>query len=367
LIIRDRNKTTHKPQFLNSSLILESTMGLLTSASSTLTTIFASSQAQTQASPSTSSFPQFSKLPIELRLKIWAFALEPRPLRVHLHKFDPSWLNDQQRYESYAPDWPEHSSLAEPFDGPQFTPMTEEEGREIYCNPDYPSDPQPYHMVVTPCTDAHPCRCTYYPPSSTHALPLPPLLSTCRESREAFMGQYIRCLESEYSTRGVPVVHPTSLLVKSPPSTLLPQTGLIINPFLDTIILHVNVAYRSDVQQVHYFASILSTQLPEVRKVVIQIDIAMPPYKFWQSARFQYWRRWGEDGWWVPTRFLIRLRGLREVVLVCGEKEKMLPSEWRARTEGQWVEELEKKREEWLGEWRGEMLSLRFVGDVKEA
>ncbi|KAH8787431.1 hypothetical protein F5882DRAFT_461675 [Hyaloscypha sp. PMI_1271] len=203
----------------------------------------------TSASPSTSSFPQFSKLPIELRLKIWAFALEPRHLRVHLHKFHPSWLNDQQRYDSYAPDWPEHSSLTEPFDGPQFTLMTEEEGGEIYCDPDYYSDPQPYHMVVTPCADAHPCRCTYYPPSSTHALPLPPLLSTCRESREAFMGQYIRCLESEYSTRGVPVVHPTSLLAKSPPSTLLPQTGLIINPSLDAIILHANVASRSDVQQ----------------------------------------------------------------------------------------------------------------------
>jgi len=66
-------------------------------------------------------------------------------------------------------------------------------------------------------------------------------------------------------------------------------------------------------------------------------------------------------------RFLIRLRGLREVVLVCGEKEKMLPSEWRARTEGQWVEELVKNREEWPGEWEGEMPSLRFVGDVKEA
>lgn len=31
------------------------------------------------------------------------------------------------------------------------------------------------------------------------------------------------------------------------------------------------------------------------------------------------------------------------------------------------MEELVKNREEWPGEWEGEMPSLRFVGDVKEA
>jgi hypothetical protein len=158
----------------------------------------------------------------------------------------------------------------------------------------------------------------------------------------------------------------TSLLTKSPPSTLLPKTGLVINPSLDTVILRVNVASRSNVQELHHLASILSTQLPEIRKVVIQIRIAMPPYKFWQSTRFQYWMRWGESGWWVPMRFLIKLRGLREVVLVC-RGEKMLPQQWMARTEGQWAEEMEKRREEWPVEWRATMPSLTFVGNMKEA
>lgn len=342
-------------------------MSLIMSASSAVKAFFHSSQRPRDPVPFITSFPQFSKLPIELRLKIWAFALEPRHLRIHLHKFYPSWLNDEQRYEGYAPAWPEYSSLTEPFDGPAFVPMTEEEGGELYGYPDDTSDPQPYHMVITPCTDTHPCGCEYYPPLSRHAIPLPSPLSTCREAREAFMGQYIRCMESEYCTRGLPVAHPTSLLTTSPPSTLLPQTGIIINPSLDTLVLRANVASRSDVQELHHLVSILSTQLPEIRKVVIRIRIAMPPYKHWQANRFQYWRNWGESGWWVPLRFLVKLRGLREVVLVAREEEKLLPRDWRVRTEGQWVEELEKKREVWPVEWEGEMPNLRFVEDVKEA
>ncbi|KAE9368420.1 hypothetical protein N431DRAFT_428204 [Stipitochalara longipes BDJ] len=313
------------------------------------------------------SFPQFSKLPIELRLKIWAFALEPRYLRIHLHKSYPMWLNDEQRYEGYAPAWPEHSSLTEPFNGPEYIPMTREEGGELYGYPDSQSDPRPCGIILTPCANTHPCGCTYFPPSSTHAQPLPGSLFACCESRDASMGQYIRCMEEEYDTRGLVVVHPSSQLVKSPPSTLLPRTGMVINPSLDMLVLRANVASRSGVQEVHHLASILSVQLPDIGKVVIQLGIAMPPYKFWQSNRFQYWRKWGEDGWWVPMRFLVKLRGLKEVVLVCNLKEKMLPLEWRTRTESQWMEEFLKLEKGWPAEWKGKMPSLKFVGDVANA
>jgi hypothetical protein len=327
-----------KAQVLSSFLVLE-IMSTLKSATSALKAFFTSSQQPRDQAPFITTFPQFPKLPIELRLKIWAYALESRSLRIHLHKFYPSWLNDEQRYEGYAPDWPEHSSLTSPFDGPKFVPTAEEEGGVQYGYPDTPSEPRPYHMAITPCTDCHPCGCEYYPPVSNHARPLPASLSACHESREAGIGQYIRCIEDEYDVRGLAVVHPVSSLVKSPPSRP-PQTGIIINPSLDTLILRINVASRSDVQEVHHLASILSHHLPEVRKVVIRLRIAMPPYKHWQPNRIHYWRKWGEDGWWVPVRFLLKLRGLREVVLVCNLKEKMLPVEWRVRTEGQWVEEL---------------------------
>jgi hypothetical protein len=337
-------------------------MGLLTSTRSALKAFFTFSQQP--SCPSTTAFPQFSKLPIELRLRIWIFALKPRHLRIHLHKSWPLWLDDEQRYEGYAPAWPEHSSLTEPFDGLEYIPMTEEEGGELYGYPDSRSDPQPLHMFLTPCTDTHPCRCVSFPPSSTHAQQLPGILFACRESRDATRRQYVRCLEDEFDARGLVVVDLSLHLVKSPPSTLLPRTGIVINPSVDALVLRVNVASRSSVQEVHHLASILATQLPDIRKVIIQLRIAMPPFKFWQSTRFQYWKKWGENGWWVPMRFLVKLKGLREVVLVCNLKEKMLPPDWRMRTESQWIEEFSKLEERWPAEWGGMMPSFKFVGDV---
>jgi hypothetical protein len=140
-----------------------------------------------------------------------------------------------------------------------------------------------------------------------------------------------------------------------------------MNPQLDSLVLRINVASRSDVQKVQHLASILSSHLPEIRKVVVLLRVAMVPFRHWQPNRFRYWRKWGEDGWWVPVRFLIKLKGLREVVLVYDFGQKMLPPEWRARTVGQWVEELVKVQERWPVEWDGVMPSLRFVGSLAEA
>jgi len=344
---------------------LNLTMSTVENLSSALRAFFTfSSQPKEPALPSISSFPQFSRLPVELRLKIWGLALELRSLRIHLHKSCPQWVDHEQRWEGYAPAWPEHSSLTEPFDGPPFIPVTEEEKGVFY--PDTHSGPRPHHMVITPCTDLHPCHCESSPALSWLASPLPASLFACRESREAGIGSYIRCLEHEYDVRGVVVRHPISVRPQKPPSRS-PLTGIIMNPQLDSLVLRINVASRSDVQKVQHLASILSSHLPEIRKVVVLLRVAMVPFRHWQLNRFRYWRKWGEDGWWVPVRFLIKLKGLREVVLVYDFGQKMLPPEWRARTVGQWVEELVKVQERWPVEWDGVMPSLRFVGSLAEA
>lgn len=57
---------------------------------------------------------------------------------------------------------------------------------------------------------------------------------------------------------------------------------------------------------------------------------------------------------------------LREVVLLVRKKEKMLPVEWRNRTEGQWVEELLKVEDQWPAGWEGRMPSLKFVYDLED-
>ena len=344
-------------------------MSSLLNVGSALKAFFTSSRSPQQPPvPPLDSFPQFSKLPVELRLKIWTFALNSRNLGLHLHLSHPNWLNDEQRYEGYAPAWPEHSSLTKPYDGPEYVP--EEEGENLYGYPDSwhsQSDPRPCHMALTPCSALHCCDCSTFPFSSAHAQPLPTSLFACRESRDANIGQYIRGLEDEYDTRGCLVVHPMFRLKKSPAYTLLPRTGIVINPSVDVLLLRANVASRSSIQQIHHLASILATQLQEVQKVVLQLEIGMPPYKFWQRERFQYWKRWGEDGWWLPMRFLLKLKGLREVVLVYNPKEKMLPLEWKTRTESQWLEEFSKLEERWPLEWEGNMPSLKFVGDIENA
>jgi hypothetical protein len=214
---------------------LNLTMSTVENLSSALRAFFTfSSQPKEPALPSISSFPQFSRLPVELRLKIWGLALELRSLRIHLHKSCPQWVDHEQRWEGYAPAWPEHSSLTEPFDGPPFIPVTEEEKGVFY--PDTHSGPRPHHMVITPCTDLHPCHCESSPALSWLASPLPASLFACRESREAGIGSYIRCLEHEYDVRGVVVRHPISVRPQKPPSRS-PLTGIIMNPQLDSLVL----------------------------------------------------------------------------------------------------------------------------------
>jgi hypothetical protein len=100
-----------------------------------------------------------------------------------------------------------------------------------------------------------------------------------------------------------------------------------------------------------------------IRRAVLKVGIALPPYLWWQRARFQKWRNWGADGSWVPGQRLVRFPDLREVVLLLEGKvhQEMLPVEWRVRCVRLWGEELEKVRGRWPKEWRGEMPVLRIL------
>lgn len=337
-------------------------MGLLQTANSLLSSLFTSSSSRydlEQSPPGPTSFEQFSQLPVELRLRIWSFAAPSRILRVHLHEHCPSWIDEEERWAGYAPDpsrdrdsdsdEPTASSLS---NLPRFDP-----GPETF--------PRPYHVVVTPCSASHPCDCEYYPPKSHNLLPLPGVLLACRESRDSLWTHYRRCLDEEYDTWGHKVASPRSAFEKSPPSQP-PVRGLIINPATDILHVGVNVASHSSVLELTHFAAVVAQQIPDIQRVVLSLQIAMPPYKFWASARYQYWQSWGTSGWWVPARHLIQMPSLREVLLVARKKQKMLPVEWRTRTEGQWAEELLKVEDQWPTAWEGKMPSLNFVDSFEE-
>ncbi|KAK0103133.1 hypothetical protein ONS95_000691 [Cadophora gregata] len=345
-------------------------MQLIQSASTALSRLFSSSSTRHDTHAlhnSPSSFPQFSKLPVELRLKIWSYAAPSRILRVHLHEYTPHWINDENRWEGYAPepnsnqdsdtDAPANANL------PRFipTPVDLLPALPMYANEAL----RPQHMEITACTSSHPCGCKTYPPKSHSLLPMPGVLLACQESYAVLSKQYRRCLENEYNAWGYEVVLP--FRVKEYPPSRPPVTGLIMNPLADTLHVRVNVASFSGVMVLRRFAAIVAQQVPNIQRVIFSLHITMPPYKFWASARFQYWKNWGATGWWVPAKHLIKMPDLREVVLVVRKKEKMLPVEWRNRTEGQWAEELLKVEDQWPAGWKGKIPSLTFVDNVEDA
>ena len=192
------------------------------------------------------------------------------------------------------------------------------------------------------------------------------MLFACKESRNATVLLYKRVLEEEYDIRGKTVLNPVSGIEKSPTS-MPPRTGLAINYSIDAIIMPVNIPTRSAILELHHFSAVAAQQIPHLRKFIVHLRIFMPPYKFWSSRRFQYWRKWGETSWWVPIRYLLRMRALEEVVLLRNGEEKLLPSEWKSRVIAQWTEELLKVKDAWPVEWEGKMPSLRFVTSVAEA
>lgn len=324
-------------------------------------------------------FPQFNKLPVELRLKIWEFSIEPRVVPVHLYtsssQEDEDVLNDEEEMES-RPTAPENlpPSRAPPMHFDSYT-----YGNEL-------ENPSGKRMAVTTCRNpmAHErCECSTYSIGGRHFHNLPPQAIVCRESREVIqaMDTYKKYFFSHtYNTNGLhqDVYDPEHLFSPQADPTLLPKTdrgtsarGVILNPSIDILYLRARVSSRSRIQEVCHFSTIVAREAPEISKVVIDLGIAMPPYKFLAKDRFEYWKAWGESAWWVPVGSLLRLKGLKEVVLVThgdGEgKRKWLPEEWKVRTEGLWRDKLLRYVEFWPGEWEGVMPVMRFVERFEEA
>lgn len=318
-------------------------------------------------------FPYFNKLPVELRLKIWAFSVEPRIVPVHLHTRQTREENDNAPEEET--ETPESNEGAPP---PLNFSYTGNFAR------DYSRDVS-HTMAITTCKnplDYERCKCSTYSIGGRHFHNLPAQAIVCRESREVVLAmetykQYY--FSHTYNTSGLQqeMVQPSHIFSPQADPELLPKTdrgtaarGVILNASLDTIYLRANVASRSEIQEVCHFSTIVAREAPEIRKVVIELGIAMPPYKFLAKARFEYWKAWGESAWWVPVGPLLRMKGLREVVLVThghrDGKRKWLPEEWKVRTEGFWREELLKYVEFWPGEWEGAMPKLMFVDTIME-
>lgn len=63
-------------------------------------------------------------------------------------------------------------------------------------------------------------------------------------------------------------------------------------------------------------------QLSDLSCVVTSFSIAMRPC-LWREDRFERWRDWGNDGKWVLAAVLVKLRLLREVVLLVGVRSSV--------------------------------------------
>lgn len=293
------------------------------------------------------SFPQFSQLPVELRLKIWRFALFPRLIHLHLHDY----TGDDQ-----AP------ILANPEDEEAEEDAEQDEEDLISRFPKR-------LMRITTCSDTYPCPCTFLPPRTTATIPRPPVFFACRESREATVETtveyYSTICNKIYNQRGQAVLPPDSFRSFHPPLPDMPpddasRTGIFMNPAIDIPVLRFNVA--SGISKLHHFAAIAAKEMPDIRTVVLDLNIALPPYQWSRRARFQKWRRWGAVGYWVP-RNIVKFRHLNEIVLVLEGKvtQDMLPVEWRERTTFIWEAKLIGMFHRWPEEWGGKMPKLRFV------
>ncbi|KAH8695290.1 hypothetical protein BGW36DRAFT_382444 [Talaromyces proteolyticus] len=278
--------------------------------------------------PSPTSFPQFARLPPEVRTIIWEYAMESRiiPIEWHCRRLD--------------------------------TPAASSEGiQDGGVN---------QRMAITTCTLGPKfCQCRSFPPSSPHTVALPSVFFVCRESRNVTRRHYSAHFDKYYDVHGRPLVSPSAdretTEEDGDETTPQPKIGAFINPAVDGIYLKFKVTSVSEIVNLHQFVEIMVKEAACITKIVVKPTIILRPYMWWQKERFQKWRNWGPDGHWVPPG-LHRLKKLREVVvLIDGSvSSKMLPTEWRERTASIWSEELEKTRLDWPIEWEGNMPPLRF-------
>lgn len=305
-------------------------------------------EASSSAEPS---FPRFPDLPIELRLKIWKLALFPRIYPVHIRAYGGG-----------------DSPLTLEHPDENISDTDEEEGDDE-TRRTRPNQP----IAITTCSQNQPCGCDYIPPRSHNIVPPPAVFSVCRESRKATLDQYSTIFNKMYNIRGQAVLPPALFFAHwvttregSKPYDAA-KTGIYVNSAVDMPLIRFNVASSGSLDEINHFISIATRQDARFRRVLLRLHIALPPYQWWQRARFQRWRRWGESSDWVPKQ-IVKCRELKEVILLVEGKvyKDMLPKDWRERTVEIWERELRMMRSQWPEEWDGEMPILRFVTRMED-
>lgn len=331
-------------------------MDILRNATARIQSLFASHRGYGTEDPSavSKSFPQFSQLPAELRIKIWRLALPPRLIHLHLHEYmgkrdeSPTIINETEAGDE------EEDDISHAFRGTRGLHPT---------------------MAITTCNRSQqPCGCKKYPPKSRYGVLSPSVLSVCHESRAATVYYYSTVLNKIYNANGQAVVpredflNPRRTFAGEETTPYNPsETGVFFNPAVDIPVIRFNVKSRQDVEDMHHLIAIAVKEVLGIKKVVLQCYIAMPPYMWWQRDRFEKWRRMGANGNWVPRK-IVKLKNLEELVLSVEGKElrKMLPEEWRERTVSIWEKELLGMQDRWPGEWEGTVPKLRFVSTLQD-
>ena len=171
-------------------------MKLLKRALFKIRSLFAPKPSPQSAEPaSEASFPQFSRLPPEIRDEIWQLALEPRIIPIH---FQNMWLikypTDQLRAAINA-----SLLAATEEDNTPFLSISNGNGNGNGWN-----GWNWYRTLFI--VNSPTCRVSTYEswmqPPRPSMEPLPALLRVCRESRAATIHLYPRCLHHEYDLLG---------------------------------------------------------------------------------------------------------------------------------------------------------------------
>lgn len=302
------------------------------------------------------SFPLFSELPVELRLRIWELALIPRVVPIHLTTYSSDTDSDILVEEDEENDESEDNTAGDNNDEPED--VSDE------ANSRHSVDKSP--MVVTTCTLKGVCGCQYLPPWSPTRVASPAVLFVCRESYRAVARHYSTRFGNVYNLEGQVMGPPScfqdSRFLRADTKTFDPaRIGVYLNPAIDTLKLRFKIPSWQAVTCLHQFVTIAAREASDIRSVVLDIIIVLRPFQWWQRTRFQKWRNWGNTGRWVP-KDVVNFRRLKEVVLVLGQVERqMLPAQWRERTEMLWEEQLKEMSSQWPAEWNGVMPVLRFV------
>jgi hypothetical protein len=183
--------------------------------------------------PSTASFPQFTELPIEIRLKIWKLALEPRIIPIHLHDYQQSYMNN------------------------------------------------------TTCNQKRPCGCRYLPPSPSsrnNTVPPPAIFSVCRESRGASLRHYSTFFNKVYNIRGVPVPVPSistadlaGFLNRIPYHPY--ETGLFMDLKVDIPMLKFDFSGYTAIK-LHHFVKIAAKEARGIKTLVLSLHTASPLHEW---------------------------------------------------------------------------------------